>query len=56
MSDEQKSERVQIVISPSELKALDDWSWEQRIRSRSEAIRRLLKLGLEAATKKKPAR
>ena len=54
MADELKSERVQIVMSPSELKELDDWSWEQRIRSRSEAIRRLIKLGLQAAAKKRP--
>lgn len=49
MTTELKTERVQIVISPSELKAIDDWSFANRIRSRSEAIRQLLELGLRVA-------
>lgn len=49
MSDELKSERVTTMMTPSEVKAVDDWSFESRIRSRGEAIRRLIQLGLEAA-------
>lgn len=49
MADEIKTERVTILLSPTELKTIDDWSFEQRIRSRGEAIRRLIELGLEAA-------
>lgn len=48
MVDELKSERVQLLMAPSELKAIDDWSFENRIRSRGEAIRRLIEYGLEA--------
>jgi hypothetical protein len=31
------------------VKAVDDWSFANRIRSRGEAMRRLIQLGLEAA-------
>lgn len=53
MVDEPKDQRIPILMSASELKAIDDWSFEQRIRSRGEAIRRLVVLGLEAASKKR---
>ena len=53
MPDEIKSERITILLSPSEAKEIDDWSFAQRIRSRGEAIRRLIKLGLEAAKQQK---
>ena len=46
-----KTARVQLMMTPAEVKAVDDWSFEQRIRGRSEAIRRLIELGLEAARK-----
>ena len=57
MSDEQKTERVQLLMTPSEVKAVDDWSFENRVRGRSEAIRRLLHAALsqrrpKALTKK----
>lgn len=51
MSEELKTQRIQLVMTPSEVKAVDDWSFEVRIRGRSEAIRRLIELGLEAAKK-----
>ena len=48
MAEELRSERVTTMMTPSELKAVDDWSFQQRIRSRGEAIRRLIELGLQA--------
>jgi metal-responsive CopG/Arc/MetJ family transcriptional regulator len=51
MSTEPKDQRVPVMMSQSELKAIDDWSFEQRIRSRGEAIRRLIKMGLDTASK-----
>ncbi|WP_394819422.1 hypothetical protein [Sorlinia euscelidii] len=48
MSDELKSERVQLMMTPSEVKAIDDWSFENRVRGRAEAIRRLIEAGLRA--------
>jgi len=45
---ELKSIRLQMVISPSERDAIDAWRKEQDdLPSRSEAIRRLVRLGLD---------
>lgn len=43
---EKKDVRIQLVISPSEVEALDEWRAAQRIWSRSEAIRRLIAEGV----------
>ncbi|NYT33902.1 hypothetical protein [Rhizobium sp. WYCCWR 11128] len=45
---ELKDQRIPIMMSPSELERIDDWSFKRRIRSRGEAIRRLCQLGLRA--------
>lgn len=44
---EPKTVRFNMFLSPSESKAIDDWAWEQRIRSKSEAVRRLCAIGLQ---------
>ena len=44
--DEQKTERFNMFMSPSEMKAIDDWAWQVKIRSKSEAVRRLCQIGL----------
>ena len=36
--------------------AIDDFRFQERIKTESEAIRRLIELGLEAAQTKEPAR
>ncbi|WP_157951566.1 hypothetical protein [Agrobacterium pusense] len=46
--DELKDQRVPIMMSEDELKAIDDWRFENRIASRGEAIRRLCQIGLKA--------
>lgn len=46
--DERRTERVPLLMTPGEVKALDDWAFANRIRSRGEAIRRLIELGLTA--------
>lgn len=56
MPEEQKSERIQLLMTPSEVGAIDDWSFENRVRGRSEAIRRLVELGLDAAKTKPPTK
>ena len=48
MPDAQKTERVQLLMTKAEVKAIDDWSFANRIRGRSEAIRRLVARALEA--------
>lgn len=47
MADELKSIRLQMVIAPSQVAAIDAWRKEQPdLPSRSEAIRRLIDLGM----------
>jgi len=46
MSAELKSERIQVLMTPSEVLAVDDWAHQNRIKSRGEAIRRLTEMGL----------
>ncbi len=49
MSEELKTERVALLMTRSEVRAIEDWSFQSRIRSRGEAIRRLVQIGLRAA-------
>lgn len=44
---EKKDVRIQLVISPSEIDALDEWRAQHKIWSRSEAIRRLISDGIK---------
>lgn len=41
-----RGERLQIMLSHEELRALDDWRFEKRMPSRASAIRELLRRGL----------
>lgn len=52
MNDEPKDQRIPIMMSASEVKAIDDWSFEHRIRTRAEAVRRLCVIGAECDQKK----
>ncbi len=46
MADELKTIKFQMMLSPTEAKLIDDWSFENRIRSRAEAIRRLCQVAM----------
>ncbi len=49
MSDDQnRGERLQIMLSPEELTVLDDFRFKGRMPSRAAAVRELLKRGLAA--------
>jgi hypothetical protein len=48
MSAINRGERLQIMLTEAELKALDDWRFSKRMPSRASAIRELLKRGLAA--------
>ncbi len=49
MSDNlNRGERLQIMLTEEELKALDDWRFSRRMPSRAAAVRELLRLGLAA--------
>ena len=50
-----RSERLQILLAPVELEAIDDWRYDHRIPSRAAAIRELLRRGLEARNLEDPA-
>ena len=43
---ENKTQHLHILMAPSEVKAIDDWGFSNRIRTRGEAIRRLCQMGL----------
>jgi hypothetical protein len=48
MGDLTREERLQIMLTDDELKALDDWRFARRMPSRAAAVRELLKRGLAA--------
>ena len=43
-----REERLQIMLDPEELSALDDFRFKRRMPSRAAAVRELLKRGLSA--------
>jgi hypothetical protein len=46
VSEISRPERLQIMLTEDEIKALDDWRFTRRMPSRAAAIRELLKRGL----------
>ncbi len=50
--NERKSFRLNMLLEPGELEELDNYRYSARIPSRAEAIRQLIRLGLEAAAAK----
>lgn len=45
---EKRVERLQVMLAPEELTALDDWRFRRRMPSRAAAVRELLRRGLAA--------
>jgi hypothetical protein len=45
----EREERLQIMLSPEELKAVDDFRFKHRMPSRAAAVRELFRLGLAGA-------
>ena len=43
-----RDERLQVMLSPEELSALDDFRFKHRMPTRAAAVRELLKMGLAA--------
>jgi hypothetical protein len=48
MSETSRGERLQIMLTEDELRALDDWRFTHRKPSRAAAVRELLRRGLLA--------
>jgi hypothetical protein len=46
MSEVSRPDRLQIMLNPEEIRALDDWRFARRMPSRAAAVRELLRLGL----------
>jgi hypothetical protein len=44
-----RDERLQVMLSPEELAALDDFRFKHRMPTRAAAVREILKLGLTVA-------
>lgn len=42
----EKTDRLHMLVSPEELEAIDDWQHSNKIATRSEAVRRLVQVGL----------
>jgi len=55
MVDEMKTERITTMMAPSEVQVIDDWAFANRIRSRGEAIRRLIEAGLKVRENPAPS-
>lgn len=55
MSNEKRTVRVQVVMTPSEVEEIDDWGFAHRIRSRSDVFRKLVLAGLDALRKAEAA-
>ena len=52
MSKSKKSEQVVVILTPEELRAVEDYRFGERIASRSEALRRLIRAGLKTLKNK----
>ena len=48
--NDMRGERLQVMLSPEELGALDDFRFKHRMPTRTAAVRELLKLGLTVGT------
>jgi hypothetical protein len=48
MSELNRDERLQIMLTEEELRIVDDWRFERRMPSRAAAVRELLRRGLAA--------
>lgn len=48
--NDMRGERLQIMLSPEELSAIDDFRFKHRMPTRAAAVRELLKFGLASAS------
>lgn len=48
MSGQERDVRLQIMLQPQELDAIEEWRFKARMPSRAAAVRELIRRGLEA--------
>ena len=53
--NDMRGERLQVMLSPDELAAVDDFRFKRRMPTRAAAVRELLKLGLTVTASDGPA-
>ncbi|MEO9459726.1 MAG: hypothetical protein ABJE63_01215 [Lentilitoribacter sp.] len=51
-----RTEKLQLMLSDEEVKAIDDWRFEHRLPSRAAAIRELISRGLHTEEFTEPAK
>ncbi len=51
MSDEKRTIRVPLLLTPEEAKELDDWQFSNRLRTRSDALREMMRRTIEQSRK-----
>ncbi|MEL6416069.1 MAG: hypothetical protein AAFQ15_14110 [Pseudomonadota bacterium] len=54
-NDDAKTFKLQLMISPAELDAIDVWRYTNRMPTRAAAIRELIRLGMSDAKQNSPA-
>jgi len=47
MSAERRLIRLQVSLTPEELRVIDDWQFEKRLPTRSAAVREIIRRGLK---------
>ena len=47
MADDKRTVRVPLLLTPDEAKDLDDWQFSNRLRTRSDALREMMRRALE---------
>ncbi len=51
-----RTEKLQLMLDPEELQAIDDWRFANRMPSRAAALRELIRRGLQATGHADPPR
>lgn len=50
--DKPRTERIPLLLTKEEIRDLDDWQFTHRIRTRSDAIRRMMRIAIEVTAGK----
>lgn len=55
MTNEPKTERIQMLMEPSLRRAIREWRFANQVDTEGEAIRRLIQIALEVEAERKPS-
>jgi len=48
--DKPRTERIPLLLTKDEIRDLDDWQFTHRMRTRSDAIRKMMRIAIELTT------